>query len=210
MSGRHAQAGASQSAPRDATHRGGPGGWLYHRALAAVENGLLIVLLAGTIGISFIEILNRNFNWQLWDSAAASKIVYALTFYLGLFGAVVATRHFKHIRIDAVSPYLNVAGRTTLEWFASAIGLVGTAWAAYTSWRFVAEFISPDDRFLPDKSAVYWQLRWWRYPICIAFAWMAAHFAVHFVSLGRAILRREYPEHLHALASATSDQEAEP
>lgn len=167
---------------------------LYNSWLDRLEWGLLVVLLAAVIGISFTEILNRNFVWHLWDSAAANKVVYVLTFYVGLFGAVLATRSAKHIRIDAISPYLSPRARTRLELLASVAGAVATVWMTAVAYRYIRDFVPVSERFLPDKPEWYWRLRYWRAPMVFAFGLMGVHFAVGAVHRAKELMRPESTE----------------
>ena len=65
------------------------------------------ILLAAVLILSLIEILGRNLGWHPWDMGANQRAVYGFTFYLGLYGAVLASRQGKHISIDVASSYLS-------------------------------------------------------------------------------------------------------
>lgn len=74
------------------------------RALHRVEDGLLVALLGGMIGLAITQIVLRN-GWQtglLWGDTALRVLV----LWVGLFGAVVAAREQRHISIDVATKWL--------------------------------------------------------------------------------------------------------
>ena len=96
----------STTLPRPANPALGALHQFYYVVLDRIEWITVAILLTVVILVSFIEIVSRNTGIHFWDPFAAHKMVYALTFYVGLFGAVLATRKGKHIAIDVASPYL--------------------------------------------------------------------------------------------------------
>jgi len=109
--------------------------------LRYVENAVLTFLLGGTILLAVAQIGLRNFA----DSGFqwADPLLRILVLWLGLVGAIAATRDGKHINIDILSKY--VAGRwqaatnVVTELFAAVICAV----VGYFSYSFVlgeAEF----------------------------------------------------------------------
>jgi TRAP-type C4-dicarboxylate transport system permease small subunit len=70
------------------------------RILHLMEDALLVVLLTGMIGLSFAQILLRN----LFETGLpwADPVLRLLVLWLGLAGALAATRENRHIRIDLV------------------------------------------------------------------------------------------------------------
>jgi TRAP-type C4-dicarboxylate transport system permease small subunit len=153
--------------------------------LARVEQLLLGLLLAVVILLSFVEILNRNFGWQLWDSSATARITYAFTFYVGLFGAVAASRTLQHIRIDAITPYVKPRTRAALDALSAAIGCAACIGLALATHTYLTKIVDPTDRFMPQYPEWYWTARVWHRPIEVAFGWMAVHFAVGAVRAAR-------------------------
>ena len=73
-------------------------------AIKAIEDGLLVVLLTGMIGLGVAQILLRNL-WQTSLSWGDPLLRIALL-WLTLLGAIVATRDRNHIRIDLLSHFL--------------------------------------------------------------------------------------------------------
>ena len=152
--------------------------WAYHVALDRLEWAVLGLCLAGVIFIGFVEILNRNLAWHLWNSELASRVSYALTYYTGLFGAALATRRLRHIRIDVVAPYVSPSTRRKLEIFGAIVGCVASAWLAVTAARYVVQAYGPDEHVFGYLSGWIWRVRTWRWPLVAGFALISLHFAV--------------------------------
>ncbi len=99
------------------------------RVLAIVEDGLLVVLLAGLIVLAAAQIALRNFldTSLLW----ADPAVRVMVLWVAMIGAVVATRFDKQISVDAVSRFLSgrwkAAGRVATDLFTSGVSLA-LAW----------------------------------------------------------------------------------
>lgn len=177
--------------PDSTTQPSGPWSTLYDGVLGRLEQGVLGALLATVILLSFVEILNRNLGLDLGESAAINRVTFTLVFYVGLFGAVVATRQVRHIAIDAVTPYLPPRVRTAVSAFLLLASGVVCAWITLTAHRYVTEVIAPDDRFLPDKVAWYWRDQLWKWPLVVGFALMTLHFFVAGTVRLRGALRGE-------------------
>lgn len=81
---------------------GGPNRFL--RVVNLIEDGILIVLLTVMIGFAVTQILLRN----LFDTGIpwADPLLRILVLWVGLAGAVVATRLDNHISINILSRYL--------------------------------------------------------------------------------------------------------
>ena len=76
----------------------------YDDVLKSVEVWLLLGLLTFVIGATFLNILDRNFQLGLWEYAVVEKMVYSFTFFLGLFGGVLASRRAKQGLLPCSSP----------------------------------------------------------------------------------------------------------
>ncbi len=74
------------------------------RWLGKIEEILLVSLLLTMIGMAVAQIVLRN----LFDSGIVwgDSLVRVLVLWIGLVGAMVATRTDNHIRIDMISRYL--------------------------------------------------------------------------------------------------------
>lgn len=104
------------------------------RALATVEDAALVVLLAGLVVLAFGQIVLRQLHVSL---AWGDPLTRLLVLWVGVLGALAASRAGEHITIDAVSRFLprplqlGVGAATAL--FAS--GVCGVL--AYQAVRFV-------------------------------------------------------------------------
>lgn len=74
------------------------------RGLAVVEDGLLVALLVLLIGLAAAQIVLRN----LFDTSLlwADPALRVMVLWIGMIGAMVATRFDKQISVDAVSRFL--------------------------------------------------------------------------------------------------------
>ena len=104
---------------------------LLHR----LEDGILVGLLLSMIGLAVSQIFLRNLMGSgiTW----ADPLVRVLVLWIGLVGAMVASRTDNHIRIDVISRYLPPAMKnyTTLLTHAFTCGVCGLM--AYHSLAFV-------------------------------------------------------------------------
>ncbi len=106
------------------------------RALASIEDGLLAVMLGGMIALAGGQIVLRN----LFDGGLVwgDPLLRLMVLWLGVLGAMVATREDNHITIDLATRFLApgpaaAAGLLT-RLFAAAI----SALLAFHGARFVA------------------------------------------------------------------------
>lgn len=106
------------------------------RVLRRVEDTLLALLLGTMVFLAGGQILLRNVlgTGLIW----ADPLLRALVLWVGLFGALVASREDRHISIDALSRLLparvRVGTRATTSLFTAAVSAV----VAYHAARFVA------------------------------------------------------------------------
>lgn len=81
--------------------------WLQRgtRLFARLEDALLVGLLSAMILVAVAQILLRNF----WDSGLAwgDPFTKVMVLWVGLLGAMVASRNDKHINIDLLSRFLS-------------------------------------------------------------------------------------------------------
>jgi len=107
------------------------------RFFAAVEDGILVLLLSVMIGLAGYQIFARN----LFDSGLswADPLLRVLVLWVGLLGAMAATRDDNHITIDVLSRFLsdrhNAAVRVAVDLFTSCIA----AFLTYQSVRLVID-----------------------------------------------------------------------
>jgi TRAP-type C4-dicarboxylate transport system permease small subunit len=104
------------------------------RALALAENAVLVTLLAVLVILAGGQIVLRQLDIAItW----ADPLTRLLVLWIGVFGAVAASRENQHIAIDALSRYLparlQVAAGAVVGLFASGVCAV----LAYQAARFV-------------------------------------------------------------------------
>ncbi|HIF96412.1 MAG TPA: TRAP transporter small permease [Myxococcales bacterium] len=109
-------------------------GWIFRR-IHKVEDVFLALLLGAMIVLAPLQIFLRNF----FDTGIgwADPLLRVLLLWVGLMGAVAASRSDSHIRIDVASRLLppkvaSALGALTGLFTAGVAGLV-----AWHSWRFV-------------------------------------------------------------------------
>ncbi len=102
------------------------------KVLAVLEDALLIVLLAAMVGIAGLQIVLRNlFNESMvW----ADPLLRVAVLWVGMIGAMVATRSDHQITIDVVSRFLpqswRAGVRVVTDTFTAVVSAV-LAWAAF-------------------------------------------------------------------------------
>ncbi len=108
---------ASPSSPNNGTLR------RLARATAAIEDGLLVMLLSAMIVLAGSQIVLRN----LWDAGLfwADPLLRVSVLWVGLLGAMAATRDDNHITVDILSRMLSErarsAGRVITDLFTAAV-----------------------------------------------------------------------------------------
>lgn len=162
-----------------------PGSWLARAgsALALVENAALVVLLALLVTVAFGQIVLRQLDVSIaWGDPAVRLLV----LWVGVLGAVAATRAGEHITIDAVSRFLPARLRLAVG-AATALFAAGVcAVFALHAFRFVLierEIGTGGFELLPGWVAAL--------VLPLGFALIAARFAVLAVGQIARLLRRE-------------------
>jgi len=99
------------------------------------EDGLLALLLLTMIVLATSQIFVRNFfdYGFVW----ADPLLRIMVLWLGLLGALAATREDKHITIDVLNRYLNETLRHIARIFTALFTAIVTAIIAYHSALFV-------------------------------------------------------------------------
>ncbi len=93
------------------------------RVAAAIEDGLLVALLSAMIALAGSQIVLRN----LWDAGLfwADPLLRVSVLWVGLLGAMAATRDDNHITVDILSRVLTgrarSAGRAITDLFTSVV-----------------------------------------------------------------------------------------
>ena len=100
--------------------------------LHRLEDGLLVGIIAVVILMASAQIILRNF----FDVGIAWGDIFVrnLVLWIGLIGAMVASREKKHIRIEALSRYMNTEVRRLAEsvtaFFAGGICAIAAVYGA--------------------------------------------------------------------------------
>jgi len=101
------------------------------RVTALIEDALLVLILAAMVGLAATQIVLRN----LFDGAIlwADPMLRVGVLWVGMIGAMVATRSDKQISVDAVSQFLptrwKARVRIITDLFTAAVSGV-VAWSA--------------------------------------------------------------------------------
>jgi len=105
-------------------------GWL-----KAIESGLLVALLGLMIALAAWQVFARNFfdSGLLWRDALVRVLVLWVTFV----GAMVASRHDEHIRMDLLRRFLPLGWRRLTRRLASLFTCAVLAVFAWYSGQFV-------------------------------------------------------------------------
>jgi TRAP-type C4-dicarboxylate transport system permease small subunit len=144
------------------------------RAARSLETWLIVVILAGLILLGAAQIVLRNFfsiGFAWGDGLARLAVL-----WLGLLGALAASRDGRHITMGALArwlpPRVRLAAGVCADTFAAAV----SAALAWYSWAFVSDSREFADRLLADIPA------WWLQSIMpVAFALMACQFVAQAV-----------------------------
>lgn len=96
---------------------------------------MLVTLIAMMALLAIGQIFLRNFfhSGMVW----AEPMMRSLVLWVGMIGALVATRDNRHIRIDVLSRYLSVPTRRWLSVFTYIFSSLVCAILAWHSARFV-------------------------------------------------------------------------
>lgn len=120
------------------------------RAGHRVENAALVVLLGTMIGLSVLQIVNRQFLGGSLAMPWADELIKIIVLWLAMVGSIAACRDNKHIRIDLISHLFSgpiVAwSRVVVDLFAAAVCAV-IGWQA---WRLIREEMGWGDTALID------------------------------------------------------------
>ena len=107
------------------------------RATAVIEDTLLVALLAAMVILSATQIVLRN----LFDGAIlwADPVLRISVLWVGMIGAMVATRADKQISIDALSRFLPQRWRAGVRVVTDLVASGVSAFVAWHAVRLVAE-----------------------------------------------------------------------
>lgn len=157
------------------------------RMTAIIEDALLVLILAAMVGLSATQIVLRN----LFDGAIlwADPLLRVAVLWVGMIGAMVATRSDRQISIDAVSRFLSAHWRARIRVITDLFTAIVSATVAWSAFRLVL-----DDR-AADVSSIAFVPVW----VCeailpVAFGTIAVRYLLFSV------------KHLRASAAKTEQQ----
>ncbi len=106
-----------------------------YRLLLRVEESLLVVILLTTIIFAVTQIFLRNFfhSGIPWGDS----LVRILVLWLGLIGAMIASRNHRHIKIDILSRHMTPSRQIWLRRFTDIITAGVCFIVAWHAFRFV-------------------------------------------------------------------------
>lgn len=112
-----------------------PSRWRATLTLHRLEEGLVALILAAMVLLAGTQILFRN----LFDSGFAwiDPLLRLLVLWVGMLGAMIATRSDKHIRIDLLTRYVPEGWRHRIALLTSLFSAVISGLLCYHSARFV-------------------------------------------------------------------------
>ena len=107
------------------------------RSIQCLEEAALVLLMGTLIGTAFAQIILRNllsitFVWS-------DPLVRHLVLWCGLFGAMIATRQDKHIRIDALFRLLSPPWRDWVHASTSFFSALVCLLLTWISLRFIGD-----------------------------------------------------------------------
>jgi TRAP-type C4-dicarboxylate transport system permease small subunit len=128
--------------------------------LRPVENVFLTLLLLTELGIVFAQVVARFFHggWIFIDEFSRYMVL-----WLGIFGAILATRDFRHIAIDFLIRFVPPTFRTLLYRLQSIVGMGVSLLLLYAGSEYVkalADEISPTMKV---------PIRYLLYPVLVGF-----------------------------------------
>ena len=166
----------------------------YDDVLRLVEIWFVVALLGMVVLSTFVNILDRNFGLGLWEYAVIEKMIYSSIFFIGVFGAVIASRRVEHIAIDAVAHFLPQRVRYGLSCLLQMVAAVVCFLLARACIAWILDVIGADATLLAGRTEWWLKTRLWRWPIAIGLGLMSLHFFVNGVRFGISTVKMEEPK----------------
>jgi TRAP-type C4-dicarboxylate transport system permease small subunit len=121
------------------------------RAARSLETWLIVIVLGGLILLGAAQIVLRNFfsiGFAWGDGLARLSVL-----WLGLLGALAASRDGRHITMGALTRLLPPKARTVAGVCADGFGAAVSGALAWASWKFVSDSREFGDTRLGDFPA---------------------------------------------------------
>lgn len=124
------------------------------RFLEAIEDGLLVSLLLFMLALAITQIGLRNFfdSGLLW----ADSLLRVLVLWVGLLGAMMASRKGSHINIDLLTRFASGHAKWVLSGISSAVTAAISLLLAWHSYLFVQ--MEAADGLIAFAHIPYWTL----------------------------------------------------
>ncbi|MFC1556802.1 TRAP transporter small permease [candidate division KSB1 bacterium] len=105
------------------------------RELSSFESFMLVLLLFLLVGLAFLQVVLRNFfnTGFIWLDPLLRHMVIWLLF----LGAAQATRHKKHLNIDALTKILKKPHKRIAALVINAFSLCIVIFLAYGAWNYL-------------------------------------------------------------------------
>lgn len=156
------------------------------RAGRFLEDAVLVLLLGGMISLAATQILMRNgfASGLVW----ADELLRILVLWVGLAGALAASRDRNQIRIDVLSRFLPPGARLGMQLITDLFTATVCAVVAWHAFVFVKGSFEYEDTLLGSLPAWWFQLI-----LPGGFALMAWRYLVHAVDDLNRLVRRAGP-----------------
>lgn len=106
-----------------------------YRFILRLEESLLVIILLTTIIFAVSQIFLRNFFHA--GIPWGDSLVRILVLWLGLIGAMIASRNHRHIKIDLLSRHLSAVNQLKLRRFTDIISASVCFIVAWYAFKFV-------------------------------------------------------------------------
>ena len=148
--------------------------------LRRVEDFILATLLSVMIALAAVQILSRNLFGAgiVWGDV----LMRILVLWLGLVGAMVATRNDKHISIDIISRYLPNSAHRIVDGIVKLFSAGVCAIVAFYSLLFVLAEVT-------DGGLAFWKVPTWICAAIIPFSFAIIGLRYFLMSLKRILNR---------------------
>jgi C4-dicarboxylate transporter DctQ subunit len=153
------------------------------QGMCVLERAAVLVSFVGLLLLGFLQIILRNvFAGSLFG---ADEILRHLVLWIGFFGASLATREKRHLRIDLLSRVLPPRYEPWLDGAGNLLSMVGCAMLAQAAWTFVSEEWRAQTTLTVGVAAWVAQS-----VIPLGFCLMACRFALHVVHTWTRVIRK--------------------
>ena len=149
-----------------------------------IEDSILAILLIGMILLASSQIFLRN----LFDSGIiwADPLLRVMVLWIGLLGALAATRENKHITIDLLARFLSDFMHEVVKALTNIFSCVIAGILAYHSVRYIV--MEYEAQSMAFSGIPAWLLE---VILPIAFSFIALRFFLHFILNIRVVLARK-------------------